>query len=232
MRKKYLLFMLFCFLSVLPGCMSEKYHTTYQIELNKSADMFFDVNKLKSMVFVEDDETHASGFIYHYERKSSFFHNYYIYYLISSGVKGDVNVMFSGGKTETGRVIKLSGELSLIAVNSNNKYEVLELNDAETNRTKAKTGQFVFALGAPEGKEYFNSLTMGIVSCGERKIEGSTYIQTDVALNPGSYGGPLFNLQGEVIGVAVNRLDEEKGENLIDSIGFAVPIGTIIDFIQ
>src|SRR3954453_22957128 len=70
--------------------------------------------------------------------------------------------------------------------------------------TKLKPGEWVLAIGSPFGFE--NSATAGIVSATSRSLpnEGNNYvpfIQTDVAVNPGNSGGPLFNLQGEVVGI-------------------------------
>jgi serine protease Do len=62
-------------------------------------------------------------------------------------------------------------------------------------------GEWVVAIGSPFGLD--NSATAGIVSAAQRFLPGSAVplIQTDVAINPGSSGGPLFNLRGEVVGI-------------------------------
>jgi Do/DeqQ family serine protease len=62
-------------------------------------------------------------------------------------------------------------------------------------------GEWVVAIGSPFGLD--NSATAGIVSAARRFLPGSAVplIQTDVAINPGSSGGPLFNLRGEVVGI-------------------------------
>src|SRR5690606_26037855 len=68
--------------------------------------------------------------------------------------------------------------------------------------SKLRPGEWVIAIGSPFGFE--NSVTAGIVSATSRSMPGSTYapfIQTDVAVNPGNSGGPLFNLKGEVVGI-------------------------------
>jgi len=65
-----------------------------------------------------------------------------------------------------------------------------------------KTGQWVLAIGSPFGFEH--TATQGIVSALARSLPADTYvpfIQTDVAVNPGNSGGPLFNTAGEVVGV-------------------------------
>ena len=65
-----------------------------------------------------------------------------------------------------------------------------------------KVGQPVLAIGSPFGFDY--SATAGIVSAKSRALPNESYvpfIQTDVAINPGNSGGPLFNANGEVIGI-------------------------------
>ncbi|MDD5330996.1 MAG: trypsin-like peptidase domain-containing protein, partial [Sulfuricella sp.] len=67
---------------------------------------------------------------------------------------------------------------------------------------KLRVGEWVVAIGSPFGFE--NSVTQGIVSAMGRSLPDEDYvpfIQTDVPVNPGSSGGPLFNLRGEVVGI-------------------------------
>ncbi len=67
---------------------------------------------------------------------------------------------------------------------------------------RTRVGDWVVAIGSPFGFE--NSVSAGIVSAKGRSLPGDAYvpfIQTDVAVNPGNSGGPLFNLAGEVIGI-------------------------------
>ncbi len=65
-----------------------------------------------------------------------------------------------------------------------------------------RVGDWVVAIGTPYGLD--NTVTSGIVSAKSRALPGDTvvpFIQTDAAVNPGNSGGPLFNLNGEVIGI-------------------------------
>jgi serine protease Do len=94
---------------------------------------------------------------------------------------------------------------------------------------KLKPGEWVLAIGSPFGFE--NSATAGIVSATSRSLpsEGSNYvpfIQTDVAVNPGNSGGPLFNLQGEVIGINSQIFSRTGGYM---GLSFAIPIDVAMD---
>jgi len=90
------------------------------------------------------------------------------------------------------------------------------------NSRDAKVGEWVVAIGSPYGFE--NSVTAGIVSAKSRSLPDATYvpfIQTDVAVNPGNSGGPLFNLAGEVIGINSQIYSRTGG---YQGLSFAIPI--------
>jgi serine protease Do len=82
------------------------------------------------------------------------------------------------------------------------------------------------AIGSPYGFE--NSVTAGIVSAKSRALPDETYvpfIQTDVAVNPGNSGGPLFNMKGEVIGVNSQIYTRTGG---YQGLSFAIPINVAL----
>jgi serine protease Do len=88
--------------------------------------------------------------------------------------------------------------------------------------TNLKTGEWVLAIGSPFGLA--NTATAGIVSATSRSVGGGSpvpFIQTDVAVNPGNSGGPLFNLNGEVVGINSMIFSQSGGYM---GISFAVPI--------
>ncbi|WP_430911076.1 DegQ family serine endoprotease [Methylobacterium sp. sgz302541] len=89
---------------------------------------------------------------------------------------------------------------------------------------KMRPGDWVIAIGNPFGLG--GSVSAGIVSARGRNIESGpydNYIQTDAAINKGNSGGPLFNMDGEVIGINTAILSPTGGSV---GIGFAVPSGT------
>jgi len=90
-----------------------------------------------------------------------------------------------------------------------------------------KVGEWVVAIGSPFG--FDNSVTAGIVSAKGRSLPQENYvpfIQTDVAVNPGNSGGPLFNLQGEVVGINSQIYSRSGG---FMGISFAIPIDVAMD---
>ncbi len=85
-----------------------------------------------------------------------------------------------------------------------------------------RVGDWVLAIGSPFGFE--NSATAGIISAKSRSLPDDSYvpfIQTDVAVNPGNSGGPLFNMAGEVIGINSQIYSRTGG---YQGVSFAIPI--------
>ena len=91
---------------------------------------------------------------------------------------------------------------------------------------QSKVGQWVVAIGSPYG--FDNTVTSGIISAKSRSLPNENYtpfIQTDVPVNPGNSGGPLFNLQGEVIGINSMIYSQTGG---FQGLSFAIPINEAI----
>jgi serine protease Do len=89
---------------------------------------------------------------------------------------------------------------------------------------RVEVGEWVVAIGNPLGLHH--SVTAGIISAKARGIDdsGLEFLQTDAAINPGSSGGPLFDLDGKVIGIAT-VIVSEGGGNV--GLNFAIPINTV-----
>jgi serine protease Do len=96
--------------------------------------------------------------------------------------------------------------------------------------SRLKPGEWVLAIGSPFGFE--NSATAGIVSATSRSLPSESnsnyvpFIQTDVAVNPGNSGGPLFNLNGEVVGINSQIFSRTGGYM---GLSFAIPIDVAMD---
>ena len=92
--------------------------------------------------------------------------------------------------------------------------------------SQARVGEWVVAIGSPFGFE--NSVTAGIISAKSRSLPDEGYVpflQTDVAVNPGNSGGPLFNMSGEVIGINSQIYSRSGG---YQGLSFAIPIDVAI----
>ena len=95
---------------------------------------------------------------------------------------------------------------------------------------KLKVGEWVVAIGSPFG--FDNTVTAGIVSAKGRSLPQENFvpfIQTDVAVNPGNSGGPLFNLRGEVVGINSQIYSRTGG---FMGLSFAIPIDVANDIAQ
>ncbi|MBR6793675.1 MAG: trypsin-like peptidase domain-containing protein [Clostridia bacterium] len=138
-----------------------------------------------------------------------------------------VTVVLSDGITEYDATIVGEDERSDLAIL---KVEASGLEPAELGDSdQLEVGETVVAIGNPYGMELAGSVTDGIVSAMNRKINmnGSfmTLIQTNAAINPGNSGGPLVNAYGQVIGITSSKLVATDYEG----IGFAIPINHVVD---
>lgn len=93
------------------------------------------------------------------------------------------------------------------------------------SEVRVHQGELVFAIGTPEGLR--NTVTMGVVSSLARQLDQDkpmVYIQTDAPLNPGNSGGPLVDIDGNVIGMNTLMLSEGGGS---EGLGFAIPAAIV-----
>lgn len=113
-------------------------------------------------------------------------------------------------------------DIALIKIESKKKFKPVYFGDSE----KVRIGDFVVAIGNPFGLD--KTYTFGIVSAiGRKNVDamGNSHIQTDASINTGNSGGPLINMDGEVIGV--NRIIYSGSGGSI-GIGFAITINPVI----
>lgn len=136
----------------------------------------------------------------------------------------EIHVTFPDG---TRRVARLAGadaasDLALLRVPRDRALQPLVLGDSDG----ARPGDWVVAIGSPYGLG--GSVSAGIVSARNRQLETEPvedFIQSDVAINRGSSGGPLLNLKGEVIGVNSALVSPNGGSA---GISFSVPSNTLV----
>jgi serine protease Do len=137
----------------------------------------------------------------------------------------DVTVRMADGKREYKAKVVGADErtdIALLKIDAKN-LPTVKLGDS----SKLEPGHWVAAIGSPFG--FTNTITAGIVSAIGRSLPTESYvpfIQTDVAVNPGNSGGPLMNLDGEVIGV--NSMIY-SGTGSYMGVSFAIPIELAMD---
>jgi serine protease Do len=129
-----------------------------------------------------------------------------------------------GGQILEAKVIGLhkQSDLALLKVEASNLPSVHFRDEV-----RVRQGEVVLAIGSPEGLR--DSVTMGVVSSVARQPDPDNpmvYIQTDAALNPGNSGGPLVDVDGNVVGI--NTLILSKGGGS-EGLGFAIP-AEIVNF--
>ncbi len=117
-------------------------------------------------------------------------------------------------------------DLALLQFESTKDIECVPLGTEE----EIKDGDFVLAIGHPNGFTYYGSITFGMISSKKRTMENeqSIFIQHDAAINQGNSGGALLNLKGELIGINTLKLVGLE----IEGMSFAISIETIKDFLN
>lgn len=146
------------------------------------------------------------------------------FYSRRAASKGKVEVTLQDGRTFEGIVINADfhSDIAIVKINSKTPLPMAKLGSS----SKLRPGDWVVAIGCPLSLQ--NTVTAGIVSCVDRKssdlgIAGMRreYLQTDCAINVGNSGGPLVNVDGEVVGVNIMKVDDAVG------LSFAVPIDSV-----
>ena len=134
-------------------------------------------------------------------------------------IKGaeDILVKIEGGKEYKAQVIGSDpfSDLAVLKIQSNEKFKPVKFGDSD----KARIGDWVIAIGNPLGLS--GTVTAGIISARNRNIGMTRYedfIQTDASINQGNSGGPLFNMDGDVIGINTAIFGREGNIG----IGFAI----------
>ncbi|MEL7042733.1 MAG: Do family serine endopeptidase [Pseudomonadota bacterium] len=131
----------------------------------------------------------------------------------------EINAVFSDGRTLRAELIGTdeATDIAVLKVEQDTPFPFVEWADSEA----AQVGDWVMAIGNPFG--FGGSVSVGIVSARNRDINSGNYdnyIQTDAAINSGNSGGPLFNLNGEVLGVNTAIITPTGGSV---GLGFSIP---------
>jgi serine protease Do len=133
---------------------------------------------------------------------------------------------------DNGRLLRITrvwadpeSDVALLGFNNTDSTPVAPLGDSD----RVRVGQWVLAFGSPFGLN--QTVTHGIISARDRgqvslgsTIRIKDFLQTDAAINPGSSGGPLVNLEGEVIGINT-AIASHSGSN--SGVAFSIPINLV-----
>src|SRR5579872_3729999 len=139
------------------------------------------------------------------------------------GDANDIMVIFTDGRKLKAKIVGKDPkvDVAVLKVESDKPLKTVKFGDSD----KMRVGDGVMAVGNPFGLG--ETVTAGIISARNRNIDSGPYddfLQTDASINKGNSGGPLFNLQGEVIGINTAILSPSGGSI---GIGFATPSDTV-----
>jgi serine protease Do len=140
----------------------------------------------------------------------------------------EINVVFNDGSRLKAEVVGRDPktDIALLQIKPDKPLKAVKFGDSD----RLRLGEWVIAIGNPFSLG--GSVSAGIVSARNRDIQSGpydNYIQTDAAINRGNSGGPLFNLEGEVIGVNTAIISPSGGSI---GIGFAVPSKVVMGVID
>lgn len=150
--------------------------------------------------------------------------------ITNNHVVGDANeimVIFNDGRKLKAKVLGKDSkvDVAVLKVEADKPLKTVKFGDSD----KMRVGDGVIAVGNPFGLG--ETVTAGIISARNRNIDSGPYddfLQTDASINKGNSGGPLFNMQGEVIGINTAILSPSGGSI---GIGFATPSETVMPVI-
>ncbi|KAG4913919.1 hypothetical protein JHK86_054352 [Glycine max] len=143
--------------------------------------------------------------------------------------KGKIEVTLQDGRTFEGKVINadLHSDVAILKINSETPLPEAKFGSS----SRLRPGDWVIAMGCPLSLQ--NTVTAGIVSCVDRKSSDlgfsgmpREYLQTDCAINMGNSGGPLVNMDGEIIGVNIMKVAAADG------LSFSVPIDSVCKILE
>jgi len=142
----------------------------------------------------------------------------------------EVTVRLQDRRTLTAKVVGTDPkyDIALLKVKDGGNLPAVSIGDSRS----LKPGQWVLAIGSPFGFDY--TVTQGIVSAvgrnlGQQDQPYTSFIQTDVPINRGNSGGPLFNLQGQVVGIN-SQIYSNTGNYM--GVSFSIPIDVAMNAIQ
>ena len=184
------------------------------------------------VVEIKTKEGNGSGFIYKKDAK-------YGYILTNEHVitgEKKVKVIFKDGTEVEPTILGTDSYMDIAILRVPKKYikKVLEIDNSDS----IKVGDTIFTIGTPLGTAYQSTVTSGILSGKDRYIEfpreeentdiGIKALQIDAPINQGNSGGPLFNIEGKVIGICFLKLTDVN----VEGMAFAIPTSEIENLLE
>lgn len=156
---------------------------------------------------------------------------------ISTTTNYDYIGLYYGGANEIGaRIIAYDEkiDLAVITFTSTMYFPIAKFGTSEN----VQAGEFIVSVGTAEGKEYFRTISFGIVSHPQRYVSDDTdgdgtndwdaeYIQHDAPINGADCGSPIVNMKGEVIGINTTKKIETSSGIKAENLSFAIPIDLV-----
>ena len=232
----------------LAGCFAARAEDPY---VSPSTYEQLRINMLQSVepavVAVETDSGFGSGVIF--QKDDTEIEGEYLYYVmtnyhvIESVITDSEELKIYYGSDET--VIPAQDvqgnqiyDVAVVRFVSDLSFTVLDIKPITENiMTEIIAGQDVYAIGTPNDLANFNYITQGVVSLVSQTYNGinNLAIMHDAELNPGNSGGPLFNLNGEVIGLNVAKdtwINTENGNIAAEGLNYSLNINTIAPIVR
>ena len=214
-------------LKFVPGTKEVVNRTVKDVSIEETNTIKESIAKIKDAVVVIESYkngqkiSQGSGFVYKKEdQKGYVLTNHHV-------IDGadEIKVVNNNDQSVEAKLLG-SDELSDLVVLSIDENAVMDVATFAKSED-VEVGDTVFTVGTPLGNEYKGTVTKGILSGKNRLVSVDTtsggfvmeVLQTDAAMNPGNSGGPLVNVNGEVIGVNSLKLVEDE----IEGMGFAIP---------
>lgn len=156
------------------------------------------------------------------------------YHVISDG--NEASIIFANQKESEAEIVGKDQLTDLALLKTTIDFEVEAFTIGDSSLTQK--GEYVIAMGSPLGIEYQGSVSGGLISGLNRRMEmdidddgisdwDMNVLQTDAAINPGNSGGPLINQAGELIGINSMKI----ADTTVEGFGFAIPINEVIPII-
>jgi serine protease Do len=194
--------------------------------LNKSIDKIYDATVLVESYNGSIIKNYGTGFFY--KEDDTYAYILTNEHIIDEGIKVEI-VNSKDERVET-TILGKDEYLDIAVLRVDKKYanKIATIGDSKN----IKLGDTIFTIGSPLGYNYRRSVTSGIISGKNREIKDGDWlintIQIDASINEGNSGGPLLNINGEVIGIVSLKLVDDD----IEGMGFAIPIEYAISNIE